>query len=161
MTWMLSCLLLCSCSVNHKVEIKKPPCLYPFAEFDFTLCQPFYYKVNGIEYTIPAGFTTDLASIPRALWSIYSPNKANTIPAAIIHDYIYFCPGEMAREEADSIFYDALIYKHVTKGTAFKYWLAVRTFGGSHFHDGAICTYGLTSIRNSNGDYHGRLRSVG
>lgn len=158
MTWILSCLLLCSCSTNHKLEIKKPPCLYPSANYDFTLCQPFYYKVNDVKYEIPPGFTTDLASIPKALWSIYSPHKANTIPAAIIHDHIYFCPGEMTRKEADSIFYDALIYKHVTTGTAFKYWLAVRMFGSSHFNTGATCLYGLTWIKNSNGDSHDTLR---
>jgi hypothetical protein len=151
MTWILSCLLLCSCATHHKVEIKKPPCLYPFANYDFTLCQPFLYKLDGTPYVIHAGFTTDLASIPKILWSIYSPNKANTIPAAVIHDYIYFCPGEMSRKEADSIFYDALIYKHVSTGVAFRYWAAVRLFGKSHFNDGAICTHGLVKTRNTNG----------
>lgn len=102
------------------------------------------------------GFTTDLASIPRILWSIYSPNKANTIPAAVIHDYLYFCPGEMTRAEADSIFYDALIYKHVSTFTAYKYWFAVRTLGHSHFNEGAVCTFGITRIKNSIGNRRDR-----
>jgi hypothetical protein len=151
MTWILSCLLLCSCSTNHKIEIPKPPCLYPFANYNFTICQTFYYRLDGFTYRIPEGFTTDLASIPKILWSIYSPNKANTIPAAVIHDYLYFCPGEMSRSEADSIFYDALIVKHVNTGVAFRYWMAVRAFGASHFNEGAVCTYGLVSVTNSNG----------
>lgn len=151
MTWILSCLLLCSCSTTHKVKIPKPPCLYPFVNYDFTLCQPFNYSIDGVAYKVPQGFTTDLASIPRILWSIYSPNAANTIPAAVIHDYLYFCPGDMSRAEADSIFYDALIYKHVRTHTAFRYWAAVRTFGQSHFNEGAVCNYTVSRIKNSNG----------
>lgn len=149
LTWILSCLILCSCTSHHNISIPKPPCLYPFVDYDFTICQDFHYNIEGKDYLIPAGFTTDLASIPKILWSIYSPNKANTIPAAVIHDYLYFCPGEMARSEADSIFYDALIYKHVGAWTAYKYWSAVRVFGSSHFHQGAVCRYGLAA--NSEG----------
>lgn len=151
MTWILSCLLLCSCSTTHKVKIPKPPCLYPFVNYDFTLCRQFNFVIDDMPYKVPQGFTTDLASIPRILWSIYSPNKANTIPAAVIHDYLYFCPGEMTRAEADSIFYDALIYKHVKTRTAFKYWIAVRAFGHSHFNEGAVCNYTVSRIKNSNG----------
>lgn len=98
------------------------------------------------------GFTTDLSSIPRILWSIYSPNKANTIPAAIIHDYLYFCPGEISRSEADSIFYDALIYKHVSTLSAYKYWIAVRIFGKSHFNQGAVCTFTFLRFKNTIGN---------
>lgn len=152
-TWILSCLLLCSCSTtHHKISIPKPPCLYPFVDYDFTICQPFKYSVNQVRYTVPLGFTTNLASIPRILWSIYSPNKANTIPAAVIHDYLYFCPGEMTRSEADSIFYDALVYKHVSSFSAYKYWAAVRIFGNSHFNEGAVCTFSVSRIKNSIGN---------
>lgn len=151
MTWILSYLLLCACSTNHKIDIPKPPCLYPFVDYNFTICQPFYYLVDGQRHVVPMGFTTDLASVPRILWSIYSPNKANTIPPAVIHDYLYFCPGEMSRSEADSIFYDALIYKHVNTRTAFKYWIAVRAFGFTHFNEGAQCTFSTSGVDNTAG----------
>lgn len=155
-TWILSCIVLCSCSVTHQLRIKKPPCLYPFVHYDFTLCEPFSYKIDGVTYSVPQGFTTNLASIPRILWSIYSPNEANTIPGAVIHDYLYFCPGEMTRLEVDDIFYDALIYKHVSVFTAFKYWLAVRIFGMSHFNRGAVCSFTVASVKNSMGDIRQR-----
>lgn len=145
-------MLLSSCAINHSVLIPKPPCLYPFVDYDFTICQEFFYEVDGSPHMIPAGFTTDLASIPKILWSLYAPNKANTIPAAVIHDYLYFCPGSLTRKEADSIFYDALIAKKVKTRSAFKYWLAVRIFGASHFNEGALCTYGLSSINNTSGN---------
>lgn len=151
MTWILSLLFLCSCSVNHKIKIKQQPCLYPHQGYDFTLCRDFTYFVDGNKYIVPARFTTDLASIPKILWSVYSPNKANTIAAAVIHDYLYFCPQEMTRREADSIFYDALIFNGVHTSSAFKYWLAVRTFGYTHFNNGAYCSMTISRIRNDFG----------
>lgn len=157
MTWILSCLLLCSCSSTYKIEIPKPPCLYPFVDYDFTLCQPFVYILNDKVLFVPMGFTTDLASVPRFLWSIYSPNKANTIPAAIIHDYLYFCPGNLSRSEADAIFYSALIYKNVGVITAYKYWASVRLFGRSHFEQNAVCSYSEETFKNSIGHCRERM----
>lgn len=156
--WIFLCLIECSCSASCKIYIPKPPCLNPLVDFDFTLCKPFVYYVDGVKYKVPQGFTTDLASTPRVLWSIYAPHKANTIPAAIIHDYMYFCPTGMSRARADSIFYDALIYKHVRTLTAFKYWLGVKVFGALHFNDNAACIYTKSRINNSNGYY--RMRAV-
>lgn len=151
--WVLSCLLQVSCSFpSYKITIPKPPCLYPFAHFDFMLCKPFNYVVNDVVYQVPRGFTTDLASIPRPLWSIHAPFKANTIPGAIIHDYLYFCPGELTRKEADDIFYEALVVKKVSILSAYQYWFAVRLFGSSHFNEGAECFFGVTRIKNSLGE---------
>lgn len=152
------CLLTGCSSTRLSITIPRPPCLYPFAHYDFTLCKPFIYTINQVVYKIPSGFTTDLASIPRLLWSIHAPFKANTIPGAIIHDYLYFCPGDLTRKEADSIFYEALIAKKVSVITAYKYWLAVRLFGKSHFNEGAVCSFGVSRIKNSVGDK--RLRGV-
>jgi hypothetical protein len=151
LTFILSVLVLCSCNTTHKIKIPKPPCLYPFVNYDFNLCQSLTYEIDDVEYTVPIGFTTNLASVPRILWSVYSPNKANTIPAAVIHDYLYFCPGDMKRSEADTIFYDVLIFNHVSVFAAFKYWLAVRTFGHSHFNKGAVCGFSATLISYPNG----------
>lgn len=43
---------------------------------------------NGNTLTIPNGFKTDLASVPRWLWGLESP-YGDTIIADIIHDYLY------------------------------------------------------------------------
>jgi hypothetical protein len=51
----------------------------------------------------------------------------------------------MERSKADSIFYDALRYKHVNSKDAYKYWAAVRVFGRSHFNQGVVCEYGLAA----------------
>ncbi len=148
---MLLGLFVSACSTHHEIKIPKPPCLYPLKRYDFILCRNFNFVVNEAYYSIPQGFTTDLASVPRILWSIYSPSRAETIPGAIIHDYFYFCPQDMNRMEADSIFYDALVLQGLSKGTAFKYWLGVRLFGQSHFNQGAICHHGYTRTENTIG----------
>lgn len=152
-------IFLSACSVSHEVRIPIKPCLYPYKDYNFTLCQNFKFKVGNNKYFIPRGFATDLASIPRILWPIYAPTRTETIPGAIIHDFLYFCPGSMSRIEADSIFYDALIYEGIPKKTAFRYWVAVRLFGSSHFNKGATCTRHITIIANTKG-YHRYLRMV-
>lgn len=150
-TWILLFVLLFACSTTHKIRIPKLPCLYPHEGFDFTICHDFAFYVDDIRTIVPTGFTTDLASIPRILWSVYSPNKANTIPGSVIHDYLYFCPNKITRKQADSIFFDALIYKGVKPRTAFKYWVAVRAFGKNHFNEGAICTHDYSRTKNTIG----------
>lgn len=51
--------------------------------------------------TVPVGFVTDFASIPRYLWTELSP-MAEHQRAAVVHDYLYwFQPCE--REEADNL----------------------------------------------------------
>ena len=48
------------------------------------------FDLAGIEYTIPAGFECDGASIPRAFWRIIGPPiSSDYIDEAIIHDYLY------------------------------------------------------------------------
>lgn len=149
--FLLIVLLLCACSVTHQIRIPKNPCFYPFQNYDFTLCKKFKFYVDYQEFIIDKGFATDLATVPRILWSLYSPMKTETIPGAVIHDYLYFCPGEMSRQEADAIFYDALVLEGLPQTTAFRYWLAVRLFGKSHFNAGAVCTMRIASIQNTCG----------
>lgn len=43
---------------------------------------------NGVKVVIPAGFITDLASVPRWAWAIMSPFGVLLIPG-IIHDFGY------------------------------------------------------------------------
>ena len=50
-------------------------------------------------YTVPNGFITDFASIPRLLW-FWLPPWGNYGRASILHDYLY-CSGKVSRIEAD------------------------------------------------------------
>lgn len=68
-----------------------------------TLCVP---GVLGKLITVPAGFKTDLASIPRVLWNVLPPIGAYDA-AAVVHDYLYQHNG-VSRREADAVLLEAM-----------------------------------------------------
>jgi hypothetical protein len=51
--------------------------------------------------TVPVGFVTDFASIPRIFWSLLRPDGSYTHPA-IMHDFLYWTQTT-SREAADEI----------------------------------------------------------
>ena len=75
---------------------------------------PTYFITKAINWTpnpgqeslksvrVPAGFVTDLTSIPREFWSLLRPDGNYTYPA-IIHDYLYW-EQNVTKEQADLIF---------------------------------------------------------
>ena len=65
-----------------------------------------YTKDDGTVYTAPAGMTTDLASIPRALWAILPPFGSYT-GAAVIHDFLYQAQP-VTKAEADHVLAEAM-----------------------------------------------------
>lgn len=75
--------------------------LQPYDKHKFILLEDFEY--NG--YTVPKGYITDGASVPRIFWFIYPPNRPDYLPAAIIHDYL--CDKENYKE-ADREFKNCL-----------------------------------------------------
>jgi hypothetical protein len=113
----------------HRVQFLNEPCLKPYDKFDFRLCDNFIVQVDNTIYTVPSGFITDLASVPRIMWACYSPNDSRTIPAAILHDYMYRSDLVIPRKVADDIFYHALLQGGTRKRTASKYYIGVRVFG--------------------------------
>lgn len=93
--------------------------------------------------TVPAGFVTDLASIPRWCWIILPPDGP-WVKAAIIHDFLYATSGKghwkrrtdgraraapYSRKEADAIFKEALENRGVDKFRRSILWAAVRIGG--------------------------------
>jgi hypothetical protein len=77
---------------------------------------------------VPRGYITDMASIPRLLWALYSPfgRYGN---AAILHDFLY--SSEMfSRPVCDGLFRYAMAVSGVNIiRRNIMYW-AVRRFGG-------------------------------
>jgi hypothetical protein len=73
----------------------------------FTLGKLRYQDSDGTIYEVPPLFRTDLASIPRILWSLVgAPNESSRKPA-VLHDYL--CrTGIVSRKKADQIFERAL-----------------------------------------------------
>ena len=84
------------------------------------------YAVGTI--TVPAGFRTDFASVPRALWSILPP-WGKYSPAAVVHDWLYYC-GMYPRVVADEIFLFLMERVGVSWWKRRIMYRAVRTFGG-------------------------------
>lgn len=77
--------------------------------------------------TVPKGFKTDFASVPRFLWAFFPPYGKYT-EAAIMHDYLYDLQ-DRPRKVADQLFYDALLLCQVPKWKAKLMYYGVRAFG--------------------------------
>ena len=97
----------------------------------YRLARPLVYRerINGggIEVTVPAGFETDFASIPRLLWGLYPPDGSYALPA-VAHDYLYRRCG-CSRFLADAMFRDMMRAERVPLVRRMLIYYAVRCFG--------------------------------
>lgn len=86
---------------------------------------------RGAIVLVPAGFITDLASVPRALWSVFPPH-GKYAKAAILHDYLYEHAINTKRY-ADNIFLEAMEVLGVPKWRRLAMYWAVRLFGRGNY----------------------------
>lgn len=88
--------------------------------------------------TVPKGFVTDLASIPRVFWSALPTDGVYTFPA-IVHDYLYWTqsPG-ISRETADLIFKYGMQDMKVDEASIFAIYNAVRLGGSGPWDENAV-----------------------
>lgn len=103
--------------------------------------EKFEYCVGsptGMEVvTVPEGFVTDFASIPRGLWNIFPPVGGKYDKAAVIHDKMYKEPKveinglryRIDRTYADEIFKEAMGVLEVGWFSRWAIYLAVRMGG--------------------------------
>lgn len=98
------------------------------------LVEPLTY----LDITVPAGFESDGASVPRLFWRlVFPPTDTTALRAAVIHDWIYRThPAGWTRAAADDLFYDLLIEDGVPRWRAWLAWSGVRLGGGSAWKDG-------------------------
>jgi hypothetical protein len=127
--------MLIAYATTHTVFFQDEACIKPYQLFEFHTCAPMHVLIDGDIYVVPQDFTTDLASIPRPLWSIFAPQFTGFIAPAILHDYLYSCGSLADRQWADEVFYSALIANRVAVMTAIKFYLSVRLFGGANYID--------------------------
>jgi hypothetical protein len=87
------------------------------------------YLFAGV-ITVPKGFVSDLASIPRPLQNFIQ--KDEPLEAAIIHDWLYSwqCGLGISREAADNIFLEAMTVAGMGRIKRGLVYNAVRYFGG-------------------------------
>ena len=92
------------------------------------LLAPFSYLAPGHGLiTVPAGFETDFASVPR--WPLaFALLGSYGHAAAVIHDWLY-TTGELSRPDADRVFHEALRSSGIARWRAWLMWAGVRVGG--------------------------------
>ncbi|EJM1835421.1 DUF1353 domain-containing protein [Salmonella enterica] len=107
-----------------------PAILEMLGHYNWRVHEPFAFYLsddNSDVISVPAGFVTDLASVPRVFWTLLPPD-GKYAKAAIIHDYLYD-NALRTKKEADKIFLDGMTVLGVPKWKrTIMYW-AVRLFG--------------------------------
>lgn len=94
------------------------------------------------QVTVPAGFVTDLASVPRLPVAFFLAGGL-AHAAAVVHDWLY-TTHQVDRATADSVFREACQACGVSRWRAYLMWLGVRAGGaGSWAADGPAQSPGV------------------
>jgi hypothetical protein len=93
------------------------------------------YDIRG--YTIPKGFVTDFATLPRFSLSLMGrPTRGQFQRASLLHDYL-LKEKVIPREDADKLFHKILLEDGVNKRKAYVMYLAVSFFTFMRLYLGA------------------------
>ena len=87
----------------------------------YELLEEFKYK----DITIPKGYCTNGADIPRIFWSIWPPNRSDYLPAVVVHDYL--C-DKKEYSKADKYFKEILQILEINKVTVFFFSKATKLY---------------------------------
>jgi len=94
----------------------------------------YYSERMGMKITVPKGFDTDFASVPRWLIVSYSLFGGTAKWAAVIHDYLYrSCPLCISRDDADEVLVEAMEVCGIPKWKRTAIWAGVRVGGASSY----------------------------
>ncbi|EAW6539825.1 TPA: DUF1353 domain-containing protein [Salmonella enterica subsp. enterica serovar Stanley] len=107
-----------------------PAILEMLGHYEWRVHEPFAFYLsndNSDVIEVPAGFITDLATVPRIFW-IMLPPDGKYAKAAIIHDYLYD-NALRTKKEADRIFLDGMTVLGVPRWKRMIMYYAVRLFG--------------------------------
>lgn len=109
--------------------------------FQWELQGRFRYASAALGWVeVPAGFVTDLTSVPLGLRGVVSRDGDQTKPA-VIHDYLYTLDSvpawpRVTRRVADKVFLEALAVRGVPIAKRTAMYLAVRLGGWWSFRRG-------------------------
>lgn len=116
------------------------------SEADANVLKAVGVKINAKNrITVPKGFRTDLASVPRAAWAFIAP--FDIARAGVVHDYVYYCirqfrvktkdedmaTAKHAKIVGDKVFKEAMAESE-PKVAGWKQWAALKAvewFGAS------------------------------
>lgn len=96
----------------------------------FRLTEPFEFYREGDEtevISVPVGFVTDFASVPKYLWPIEYP-LGPSAKAAVLHDYLYV-NAIKNKAYADKVFLEALKVLGVSTWKRHLLYYTVKLFG--------------------------------
>jgi hypothetical protein len=121
-------------SFQTKLEVEQVTDVGEEGRGRWELMTPLVYKADsGVVYTVPTGFVTDFASVPRvpiAFWLF--GDRGNE--AATLHDWLYSgAHAGLTREQCDGILKEALVAQGVPSWIAWCFYWGVRMGGGSHW----------------------------
>lgn len=97
-------------------------------ERSWTLVQDLVYEGSRDTFTVPAGFRTDFASVPRVFWTTFPPYGRYT-KAAVLHDFLYSHAANVTRKDADGLFRRVTLEDGTRRWRANLMYRAVRWFG--------------------------------
>lgn len=100
--------------------------LEPLKDGKWCLEHDYTVELENVKLTVPRGFITDLASIPKLLWSFLPPFGAWT-KGSVVHDYIWES-GILTLKEADDIFLEMMLKEGATKWKADLIYYSVRAY---------------------------------
>lgn len=121
--------------MDFRFEIVGDIILKAYDNLKWKVAQPVKFIIGNKEIEIPEGFETDLASVPKILWSFCPPFGKYT-SAAILHDFMYseYCTDPIiSREVADKLFLLIMDKHGVSGGLRKAMYRAVRLAGEGHF----------------------------
>lgn len=109
-------------------------------------------------FTVPVGFFTDLASVPRFLRNLpaFDP-EAGSRKAAVAHDWLYWWQG-WGKDRADTFLREAMLAEGCAHADAEAFYLAVHDLGGPSW--AAATHQGLAAHFDSAADYQRYLATV-
>lgn len=101
--------------------------LSPGGAYQWTVVRAWRYAMAGqdVHIIVPAGFQSDLASVPRLFWAIVPPYGKH-LEASIMHDYL--CYSGWSRAKADREFLHAMKRAGVKRWRRMVMFWAVRAW---------------------------------
>jgi len=92
----------------------------------------FHSETLHRTFTVPIGFFTDLASVPRVMRWIVPVANAKNRQAAIVHDYLCYKEVQekygITQRQADMVFREALAVCNVNPVGQWVMWTPVRIY---------------------------------
>ena len=119
-------------------ELPRPSLDYDVRRGVWVLTHEYRLVHDDFTLIIPAGYTLDLASVPRVLWWLISSFELGLI-GPLIHDFLYQCHGQLgagcvpghafSRKEVDHLFLEVMKREGVSTLRRRLAYTAVRWFG--------------------------------